>query len=511
MKNHYQITTFISNDFLHLNKSLFDEAPNEVYSFGPKNQKLYDDTFKNTLENIYALQESFIVFYTSSLSETESFIDFLIPHLSVRKRPKCLIVCENSSEINVSKTLDNAWKNKFLDFSVIVMDFLQKRIDSVSRLYYLNPFTNIIHRRKLTKNVRVFPEKLINAYGYPFFVVDFGISNKSLYMRQEYARVKIIPSDVFVIDLTGRFLNLKLVKKNGSNQHDDFPIDYLKNNNFDVFPKTVVGGLDYLNCFIIPVDMTFVKDVVAIVPILPISKINISFKSVLIDVIISIAIFSLIVFFKHFSSPVMQTSVFDMVRVLFGQSIVNVPIKTAHRIIFVTFIIASVKIMNDFLLDVLAIQIEQGEKPFNTYQDLYISELQTYSQIPYLNMLKPYDVYLSKIINRTLYMSTEDCLWNLMKWSNVSCIVKGSTAKVWISLYLNPDKSAVMKVARPPIFSFGFGFYWFVQNSPFAMRFFEIIQRLEETKVMHMESLLSENGASFNPQKKKNSDWRRIQ
>lgn len=138
---------------------------------------------------MYALQESLVVLYTSHLNQTELFIDFLIQQLSVRERPKCLIIHSNrleldDNEVDVLNILMYAWKKHFLDFSVMANNISNERIASL--IYNFNPFENIVYRKKLNDNAEIFPDKLRNAYGYPFKTLYESdlLSNLHIYVRK---------------------------------------------------------------------------------------------------------------------------------------------------------------------------------------------------------------------------------------------------------------------------------------------------------------------------------------
>lgn len=122
--------------------NLLKECPNKIYSFGENNQKLYDNTSKNALANMLALQESLVIFYTRDFDKIKFFIDFLIPQLSARDRPKCLIIytSDDFNEIDIIKYLKYAWKRQFLDFSVV--------IDLFFLIYYYNPFNDALYRKQ---------------------------------------------------------------------------------------------------------------------------------------------------------------------------------------------------------------------------------------------------------------------------------------------------------------------------------------------------------------------------
>lgn len=158
----YQVSLFISDSFRNKTSDqkipLFQKYPNKVYSFGQKSHQQFCD---NALKNLYSLQESLIVFYTVNSSEIEFFIDYLIPNLSVRQRPKCLIVYSSKNSINdeivIIDALKYAWAKKFLDFSIIHNEWRRKNHQLVFRyVTTIHSVTLCMSKISITEALRYF-------------------------------------------------------------------------------------------------------------------------------------------------------------------------------------------------------------------------------------------------------------------------------------------------------------------------------------------------------------------
>lgn len=175
-----------------------------------------------------------------------------------------------------------------------------------------------------------------------------------------------------------------------------------------------------------------------------------------------------------------------------GQSIAHEPQKIAHRVYYLTLILASVKISNDLFLNLLEIFFYQDEVPFETYEDLYNSQLQTYSYIPSYIRFND-EPFLSKIINRTVQMEDSYCIDILQEYKNVSCFVFEHNAEIFLSESSSLSKTVpVMKIAEPPIYEGSSNYVVFADGSPYAVKFFKTLQRIEETNLMHWPSLFGE-------------------
>lgn len=85
--NYHQVTQFKSDNFTNVyNQKIttFYNFPNKIYSFTLKNKDIHNISTNVGLKNMYDLEKSLIVFYTSNLNESLSFIDYLVSQLSVR-------------------------------------------------------------------------------------------------------------------------------------------------------------------------------------------------------------------------------------------------------------------------------------------------------------------------------------------------------------------------------------------------------------------------------------------
>lgn len=546
-ENFYQITTFISENFTKnlLGETLFHKTPNTLYLFGANRKNLYDDTDENYyisefnktymssygnitdeypdaefLENIensikvailmkmkkkYSLQESLVTFYTSDLNEIKSFIDFLVRQLTVRQRPKCLIVYSRNINYNHRTDLKNilkyAWDKKFLDFTVAVAD----HEDSACQIHIYDPFYNVVHEKELTGGIHLFPNKLRNANGYPF-IIDDDISSKVNNVHKYWSnhRYEVQFSDIFTINFAARLMNLSMMRISFQDELMKNPSlfdDIFENTNMSIQIPSAYIKLEYSDVFVIPADKQSEEATVAIVPILYLSQMDIFLKISCLASTMTGLVFTFTYLFRCFKMPVDEIEMFDMVRVLLGQSVKFRFQKMLLKTVFLTVVIASVKITNDFLLDMISKHFERGEKPFDTYEDLYKSELKLYHTNEY-SYRSDYsrDPYYSKIMDESkpgylgkFHTNITHCIDMLIKWKNVACLAPETTANVITSKFKNSDGSPVMKIAHPPFSGGDLMSYYFTNGSPFALKFLEIMRRVKETNLMYWPALVDEN------------------
>lgn len=151
--------------------------------------------------------------------------------------------------------------------------------------------------------------------------------------------------------------------------------------------------------------------------------------------------------------------------------------------------------MNDFCLDLIMIKLKRTEIPFETYKDLHDSKLEFYTNqrviLTHTRSLTVQDEdWYFPIIKRTKhYKNMKICFKVLRDRKIVSCIVRNRVADHYISQFPNPDGPPAMKIAQPPMNETTVPSYWFVQGSPYAIKFSEMLHLIEESKLYHWEAL----------------------
>lgn len=306
---------------------------------------------------------------------------------------------------------------------------------------------------------------------------------------------------------TAKILNLTVIKKNITRKNlTFFSPGFIKRWNLDIYSNLVFNE-SYSQYFLIPANVES-KNFVAFVPIIYTLQKNI-FKVYSSAMIIFVFVSASLYKFNNIRASMEQFKLFDFLRLALGQSVAHEPQKIVYRIIMLTIILATAKIMNDYLLDLMSYMLENREMQFETYEDLYNSNLQTYTDVRILKENLNYfnnnkEHFLLKILNRTLINNnTNDCFNTLIKWKNVSCLVHPPNTEMFISTYKNPDGSRAMKAAEPSIFSIPISFHLFADASPYAMKFFEVMHKINEGSLMHWPALFDESTAMVYPEKTK--------
>ena len=119
-----------------------------------------------------------ILFYAKYDGELGSILKNLTARASLVTRAKCLVInfYGDKGEETFRTVGEEAWKEKFLDFTIINVNMNFPR--SVPTIGYYNPFESRYYNKDLHKAESIFPYKLIDTHHYEFIVK--GISAKQL-------------------------------------------------------------------------------------------------------------------------------------------------------------------------------------------------------------------------------------------------------------------------------------------------------------------------------------------
>lgn len=147
------------------------------------------------------------------------------------------------------------------------------------------------------------------------------------------------------------------------------------------------------------------------------------------------------------------------------------------------------------LMSIVEDEFNDDEVPFKTFEDLDTSNLPIYHQFTGdLNHYKGEAVYenqhLKNIINKTQQMNLTPCLRTLFRWKNVTCMTTKETGITMILSLRNPNGSATVKLAEPPVLM-GYYKFTFEGGFPYYERFAELQLRIFESGLIDMITLLN--------------------
>lgn len=485
--NTYQVVTFFS-DTLTANSSqrisTIHDHPNIVLSFRDSTLRK-EQVFQWSLFKMKSLmQNSLIIFQTNNPDESESFIDFLIQLLSVRKRPKCLIIFFNDScQVRFESILKYAWKNKFLDFSLITMDSDENLKAPI--IYDYNPFYNSLKREYFYQKMQVFPEKLQNVNGFPIRLAKFRNYYPSLLVKNKGKMLKKYFVEQHQIDFILSIMNFSVVKK---------LINYPSKNliEWDVNMYCYINiNSNYSEEFIIPANEPGFK-YYAFVPILP--KQNHTILSTIFYnlIIITVIVIILIYVSKLLGISKDNLSANHIVTITLGQPVLNTARRIGSRIIHLITTALYIKLISfDLYSSIVKFKFESGQMPFESYKDLDESNFDVYMKSPLFKNHFPNDQHLVNMMQRSrIIHNMTACFDKLIEFKNVICIdhERGVYRVNAINRML---KHPVIKAAQPSLWNWDVNYYQFEVASPYAVKFGEILHRTQEAGLNWMVSLRS--------------------
>lgn len=178
---------------------------------------------------------------------------------------------------------------------------------SSDTIYDYNPFNTIIQKKALKKETIIFPDKLQNTHGFPFSYAKRNVSHNTTHIKQPCRKSKTFNENHFVIDHAARILNLNPLVKKEMNRGYWYEGDFLTKWNLDMLAFRLYHK-NYLTWFnLIPAIDEEALIVVAVVPILPASRVDVFFKF-LHNVVIIYSTACIFICIVHYSETIPESS-----------------------------------------------------------------------------------------------------------------------------------------------------------------------------------------------------------
>lgn len=432
-------------------------------------------------------RKSLILFLTKNLNDVELLFDSRLTIL--RPLLKNLIIYHgNSSDAkNIEKTLKDAWIKKILDLTILSID--GKNNSANPTVYYYNPFFDSITKKFYHQGVEIFPEKLNNVNKFPIdaganhppstnsFNLKYNNRNSKDCRYDEYLMIKFVMKTIGFNILPFEKINVTKASK-PKNHMSIFVVDS---------HRPVRGHI------LTPAESehTFA---VAVVPITYVSNENFTEKITYYVIVISIIILGVIYITKRLKVATEFSEVFYNIQIFLSQSVDPEPQKAFGRIIYLTLNILVFLIMNDFYSDIVEMQYDLKQVPFENHEDLMKSNLKVY--VPSLDVKQAIIVKqvegLERISVTVKVLNTDDCIKRLVESKNISCVMEQMRAQFYISQYRSGDGSSVIKAAQPPLYNvekmYAFDNYALIYRD----KFYETLRRIRESGIDYMACLMTE-------------------
>lgn len=494
----YQVTTFISEsltkNLTHQEISSIQEFPSNLYRLRSINDE--NNTLLPNETNV--VDSSLMILYTDELNDTKILIDLVVWLIPLNPRPKCLILSSDQTSDSTNKTeeiLRYAWKNKMLDVTIVEVNADK----SVSKVLNYNPFFKSFNEGEFKSNLKVFPNKLTNLNNHTIKLAPLFASGDILdhWPNRSMPRYIIpVAREEYLTKFILKQMNSypKVVKgtdiQNFSNQ--DYIFDWkgkhiwFENTDVVVFGYRYVAA-DSLHKALMSSAENDGRCVLILVPRLYRSHFNVPYKILLIIITMSGVTFSLAYAIKFLKITKDFHGVFDVVCILLGQSLTNLPQKITSRMIYMTIIVFYVYISNKFYDGILELQLGQEEIEFTSFEDLDESGLPVGGDFESWYLYdSAYSPALLSLKKKTTKMP--NCFEKLKETKKFICFVRKSFLDYILTVEEKENLQSFAKILEFPFFTDD-DFFRFEYASPYINMFAKINRWILESGIMEIEYL----------------------
>lgn len=426
------VSELLAKHHIHQEISLIQKFPNNLFFLKNVDDKNY--TFSLKKSNI---DSSLVVLYTELLNDTKLLTDLLVRLVPLNQRPKCLVILvfhNTNFQKEIKNILRYAWKNKILDFTILNANDYRSPI----KFYSYNPFKKYFYNNEL----EIFPNKFREIKNH---TVKVGVVRANIFDKAEFLFVKKV--NHFYISFLVKMMkfNLEFIEICPEKK-----IEYYDPEKKHLwFDQTVANLLnevivvtDSLKKLVVFHSGQKCRAVVAVVPRLYKSQSNFSFEVWFLALLMpSGIILCLIYSMKILKFTKEPFEIFYSIRILLGQTVKKLPGKNTSRIIYLTVVMLSNRVLNNFYSGIMDLSLGQEEIEYHSFEDLDESGLLLFT--PMINIEYIYSGADSRSIQnlkkKTGYMV--DCMEELKKTRNHVCIEWEYNALVFEKKYRINQKS----------------------------------------------------------------------
>lgn len=417
----------------------------------------------------------YLIFLEDAIGDIEDFkryLDKISIITPAQMRPRCLVILQHHwTRKELNEVLDYAWSMKYLDFSIISMDYNGSMI-----LINYNPFKKMLLVELFQMNSTIFPDKLkdLNEYSLkipyvnfaPYLYVELQKNNKSRTVGRDYEYLEILSEK---LNFKLKLIDAGSARRSLSILFENIIAKLEKNEISMSSVATFIGLRFYGRSFVVGTTIK-ISRTNFVVPL--IRKSNLNFlKSIFIYMLyfpVIVIIFYIIMYLLKFWFE--KWNALTIFRVLMGVPTTE-PRTTADRVIFFTII--SLSMIYSIII-------------FSSFTDIkLIFSHQNFESLSEIGKLKlPVNFYDSLMINNetekmfetVVSMKSGDCVKILMKSKNIICVMPEVRAENLIKKYLDRDGEELkMRIASVP-YRIDNSAFAYEKSSPYAEKFNKIIQ-----------------------------------
>ena len=446
-----------------------------------------ESIYQSKYSNLNIILESNINIKTR-LKRIYNFLNFIIKLSPATTRQRCLIIfigdkVFNESEKEIKVFLEQTWKLKFLDFSIVELNNKKPSV-----VFYLNPFTEIVVKNEFDVNSILFPDKLANMHGYKFKVPMINRPPYLIIMESRKNKTTRFEGSGFsLLKILSRKFNFTLdLKKYNKTVNLTTIFDLFKNDGSMMSVIPVLLNAVKQTDFVIG-RMLFDEKFVMIVPILKESALNVPRQMFLYLCCFIIILICFVIIVYALDFPLRHWRIIDIYQILLGVSLSSQPREMIQRIIYLSLILVSMKYSGETFATLTDVRVEEKEKSFKTFEEIVDSKIPIYmSRLMQKEIYNRTDEIFQMLRTEPLiYERFEDCLHTLRRYKIAICITTDIHGRFVVGhaphrRSRNSRRSA--KLAKPSLYP-DKATYFYESGSPFAERIDRTIRRIYEAGI----------------------------
>lgn len=339
---------------------------------------------------VYLYQESS---FNEDIQICQSYLNFVTKVSQQYTRPKVLIIffkehTNSTGKTNFSEILTSAWYDGFLNISVLEVSMENNGIrEDMLHIYSYNPFLQTIRKESLAETENIFPYKLNNLYGYPLKIMfPIPLQKEDSVNEVDLSTDVLGRESVPEIFMASKKMNFSI---DVLLMQETYPISLLlatvdekfQSNSPEMLALTLGISNDFFKDLPAIYTLDECKKLVLLGPVKAVKYLHLPLQSFLEIIIISALVMVIIYLSTICGILSWRWRPFVVCQALLGvpTQLILSTARTRNRLIFLSVIFTSLLYSTSFYSKVLDIKLSEHEVSFDTFEELYKSNLAIYS------------------------------------------------------------------------------------------------------------------------------------
>ena len=496
----------------NLIKKIKQSSPTITVNFKPKTNWV-----TNNLVQLPSLinprRTTIFILITDSTSNTDNFglsgrIKFLNRLSEEHSRPRCLIIhLLKKKNFAYRKLLREMWSKQFLDASVLQVveknfshhAILSNGFQDSAMIYSFNPFTSIFTRQTLYSELPLFPNKLKDMHGYGIkvsFIHDPPLLNVQRNNTNHPVKISGPMENCWLV-LSNK-LNFTRIFVNSSEENLGLP-SCNKANFTGLLSRIAYNKVQFLGNYVNYLHDCSTKffsksrflDVEVFSAVVPkvtditlTAQVSVNALYTLLIAFMVIYLLWVIVLFLKFDKNIWNP--FYILQAALGISVERESRKVAERVFFCSIILTNVVYLGYFHTMLTDTNITmKSAREINNIEDLEKSALSPMIHPLLFKMIADSHIgYRLNLRNKFVPFpgnaTAMDCINYLIKYRNVTCLMRGTIARLLIKKYTQHQIIPNLKILDEPIL-YSWRVFIFEPRSPYVERFNKELLTFMET------------------------------